>query len=129
MQSTLFTPRPNTLARDSVALLARRSWSASRALVLAVALSCGLLASLAPVSAQVSDGEPETSDEPIDVAVPELASEQQVADDRKQLDALTNWVKRSQIGMQGLVYCKFNEDGTTKSSIEIVEIDNLINLV
>jgi aspartyl-tRNA synthetase len=37
---------------------------------------------------------------------------------RKQLDALTNWVRRPQIGMQGLVYCKYNEDGSTKSSID-----------
>ena len=37
---------------------------------------------------------------------------------RKQLDALTDWVRRPQIGMQGLVYCKYNEDGSTKSSID-----------
>ncbi len=37
---------------------------------------------------------------------------------RKQLDALTNWVKRPQIGMQGLVYCKYNADGTFKSSVD-----------
>jgi len=30
---------------------------------------------------------------------------------RKQLDALTNWVKRPQIGARGLVYVKYNEDG------------------
>jgi aspartyl-tRNA synthetase len=37
---------------------------------------------------------------------------------RKQLDALTEWVKRPQIGAKGLVYVKFNSDGTVKSSID-----------
>ena len=37
---------------------------------------------------------------------------------RKQLDALTNWVKRPQIGAKGLVYVKYNEDGTSKSSVD-----------
>ncbi len=37
---------------------------------------------------------------------------------RKQLDALTEWVKRPQIGAQGLVYVKVNEDGTYKSSVD-----------
>lgn len=37
---------------------------------------------------------------------------------RKQLDALTDWVKRPQIGAKGLVYCKVNADGTTKSSVD-----------
>ena len=37
---------------------------------------------------------------------------------RKQLDALTNWVKRPQIGATGLVYVKYNEDGTSKSSVD-----------
>lgn len=37
---------------------------------------------------------------------------------RKQLDALTNWVKRPQIGMMGLIYSKWNEDGTYKSSVD-----------
>lgn len=37
---------------------------------------------------------------------------------RKQLDALTNWVKRPQIGMQGLIYSKYNEDGSYKSSVD-----------
>ncbi|MGB2467089.1 MAG: aspartate--tRNA ligase [Crocinitomicaceae bacterium] len=37
---------------------------------------------------------------------------------RKQLDALTNWVKRPQIGAKGLVYVKYNEDGSTKSSVD-----------
>ena len=37
---------------------------------------------------------------------------------RKQLDALTDWVKRPQIGARGLVYVKYNEDGTSKSSVD-----------
>jgi len=37
---------------------------------------------------------------------------------RKQLDALTDWVKRPQIGMKGLVYVKYNEDGSLKSSVD-----------
>ena len=37
---------------------------------------------------------------------------------RKQLDKLTEYIKRPQIGAQGLVYCKCNKDGTFKSSID-----------
>ena len=37
---------------------------------------------------------------------------------RKKLDELTNWVKRPQIGARGLVYVKYNEDHTFKSSID-----------
>ena len=37
---------------------------------------------------------------------------------RKQLDELTEWVKRPQIGAKGLVYIKCNADGTFKSSID-----------
>jgi aspartyl-tRNA synthetase len=37
---------------------------------------------------------------------------------RKQIDELTDWVKRPQIGMQGLVNIKYNLDGTLKSSID-----------
>lgn len=37
---------------------------------------------------------------------------------RKQLDQLTEFVKRPQVGAKGLVYVKFNEDGTVKSSID-----------
>lgn len=37
---------------------------------------------------------------------------------RKQLDALTEWVKRPQIGMTGLLYVKYNTDGTIKSSVD-----------
>jgi aspartyl-tRNA synthetase len=37
---------------------------------------------------------------------------------RKQLDRLTDWVKRPQIGAKGLVYCKCNDDGSYKSSVD-----------
>ena len=37
---------------------------------------------------------------------------------RKQLDELTEWVKRPQVGAKGLVYVKFNADGSIKSSID-----------
>jgi len=37
---------------------------------------------------------------------------------RKQLDKLTDWIKRPQIGAKGLIYCRVNEDGTTKSSVD-----------
>lgn len=37
---------------------------------------------------------------------------------RKQLDELTEWVKRPQVGAKGLIYIKVNADGTFKSSID-----------
>ena len=37
---------------------------------------------------------------------------------RKQLDGLVEFVKRPQVGAKGLVYVKFNADGTVKSSID-----------
>ena len=37
---------------------------------------------------------------------------------RKQLDELTNFVKRPQVGAKGLVYIKYNEDGSVKSSVD-----------
>ncbi|MFT3701554.1 MAG: aspartate--tRNA ligase [Agriterribacter sp.] len=37
---------------------------------------------------------------------------------RKQTDELTEWVKRPQIGMNGLAFIKYNTDGTFKSSID-----------
>ena len=37
---------------------------------------------------------------------------------RKQIDELTEWVKRPQVGAKGLIYIKMNEDGTFKSSID-----------
>jgi len=37
---------------------------------------------------------------------------------RKQIDALTDFVKRPQIGATGLVYLRYNEDGSLKSSVD-----------
>ena len=37
---------------------------------------------------------------------------------RKQIDELTDWVKRPQVGMQGMVNIKYNADGTLKSSVD-----------
>ena len=45
---------------------------------------------------------------------------------RKQLDQLTDFVKSQQIGAKGLVYIKYNEDGTVKSSVDkFYSADNL----
>jgi aspartyl-tRNA synthetase len=37
---------------------------------------------------------------------------------RKQLDELINFVKTPQVGATGLIYCKYNEDGTSKSTVD-----------
>ena len=37
---------------------------------------------------------------------------------RKQLDELTEWVKRPQVGAKGMIYIKFGEDGSVKSSVD-----------
>ena len=37
---------------------------------------------------------------------------------RKEIDQLTEWVKRPQVGAKGLVYIKWNEDGSLKSSVD-----------
>lgn len=37
---------------------------------------------------------------------------------RKEIDALIDWVKRPQIGALGMVYVKYNSDGTLKSSVD-----------
>lgn len=37
---------------------------------------------------------------------------------RKQLDQLTDFVKSQQVGAKGLVYVKFNADGTVKTSVD-----------
>ncbi|MEC8458396.1 MAG: aspartate--tRNA ligase [Bacteroidota bacterium] len=47
------------------------------------------------------------------IAVPGAASWS-----RKQIDKITDWIKRPDIGMKGMVYCKVNEDGTYKSSVD-----------
>jgi len=49
----------------------------------------------------------------VGIAVPGAA-----AYSRKEIDALIDWVKRPQIGAQGLVWVKCNEDGSFKSSVD-----------
>ncbi|MCF4100314.1 aspartate--tRNA ligase [Gillisia sp. M10.2A] len=49
----------------------------------------------------------------VGIAVPGAASYT-----RKQIDALINWVKRPQIGANGLIWAKYNEDGSLKSSVD-----------
>ena len=49
----------------------------------------------------------------VGISVPEAASYT-----RKQIDALIDWVKRPQIGANGLIWVKCNEDGSFKSSVD-----------
>ena len=49
----------------------------------------------------------------IGIAVPKAATYT-----RKQIDKLIDWVKRPQIGANGLVWVKYNEDGSFKSSVD-----------
>ena len=37
---------------------------------------------------------------------------------RKQIDEITDWVKRPQVGAKGLIYLRVNEDGSFKSSVD-----------
>ncbi len=37
---------------------------------------------------------------------------------RKEIDGLVNWVRRPQVGAKGMVYAKYNEDGSFKSSVD-----------
>jgi aspartyl-tRNA synthetase len=47
---------------------------------------------------------------------------------RKQIDELTEWLKRPQIGATGLIYCRYHTDGTLKSSADkFYSEDELIN--
>jgi aspartyl-tRNA synthetase len=48
---------------------------------------------------------------------------------RKQIDELTEWLKRPQIGASGLIYCRYGADGTLKSSVDkFYGEDDLTNL-
>ncbi|HMQ49640.1 MAG TPA: aspartate--tRNA ligase [Saprospiraceae bacterium] len=47
-----------------------------------------------------------------------ICAEGQAEYTRKQIDQLTEWVKRPQIGAKGLVYVKYGADGTLKSSVD-----------
>ncbi|MCY2685677.1 aspartate--tRNA ligase [Salinimicrobium sp. TH3] len=49
----------------------------------------------------------------VGIAVPGAASFT-----RKEIDKLIDWVKRPQVGANGLVWAKYNEDGTLKSSVD-----------
>ena len=49
----------------------------------------------------------------VGIAVPGAA-----AYTRKEIDKLIDWVKRPQIGATGMVYVKYNEDGSLKSSVD-----------
>ena len=49
----------------------------------------------------------------VGIAVPGCASYT-----RKQIDELIDWVKRPQVGASGMVYCKYEQDGTLKSSVD-----------
>jgi aspartyl-tRNA synthetase len=55
----------------------------------------------------------ENAETVVAIAVPDAA-----AYTRKQTDELTDWVKRPQIGMQGMVTIRYNTDGTLKSSAD-----------
>ena len=37
---------------------------------------------------------------------------------RKEIDKLTDWVKRPQVGAKGMVYCRCKDDGSFKSSVD-----------
>jgi aspartyl-tRNA synthetase len=49
----------------------------------------------------------------VGIAVPGAASYT-----RKEIDALIDWVRRPQVGAKGMVYAKYNEDGSFKSSVD-----------
>lgn len=51
-------------------------------------------------------------------AVLAINAEQCAVYTRKQLDKLTDWLRRPQIGCKGLIYMRCNEDGTFKSSVD-----------
>ncbi|HET8854424.1 MAG TPA: aspartate--tRNA ligase, partial [Salinimicrobium sp.] len=58
----------------------------------------------------------------VGIAVPGAASYT-----RKQIDKLIEWVKRPQIGSTGLIWVKYNEDGSLKSSVDkFFDQDDLI---
>ena len=37
---------------------------------------------------------------------------------RKEIDKLIDWVKRPQVGALGMIYCRYNDDGSYKSSVD-----------
>ena len=48
---------------------------------------------------------------------------------RKQIDELTEWVKRPQVGAKGLIYIKLNADGSVKSSIDKIYSPNELKVI
>lgn len=46
---------------------------------------------------------------------------------RKQLDELTDWLKRPQIGATGLIYCRYNADGLKSSVDKFYSEEDLAN--
>lgn len=54
-----------------------------------------------------------TADLVVGIAIPGAASSS-----RKEIDKLIEWVKRPQVGANGMVYVKYNEDGSFKSSVD-----------
>ena len=68
---------------------------------------------LTPIAQHRGFGVFDSSEVVLGIAVPGAAEYT-----RKQIDALTDWVKRPQIGAKGLVYVKCNTDGTFKSSVD-----------
>lgn len=49
----------------------------------------------------------------VGIAIPGAASYS-----RKEIDKLIDWVKRPQVGAKGMVYVKYNQDGSLKSSVD-----------
>jgi aspartyl-tRNA synthetase len=49
----------------------------------------------------------------VGIAIPRAASYS-----RKEIDKLIEWMKRPQVGAKGMVYVKYNEDGSLKSSVD-----------
>ncbi len=46
---------------------------------------------------------------------------------RKQIDNIINFVKTPQVGAKGLIYCKYNEDGSLKSSVDKFFLEEDLN--
>ena len=58
-----------------------------------------------------------------------ICAEGQAVYTRKQLDQLTDFVKRPQIGAKGLVYARVQEDGSVKSSVDKFYTPETLNLL
>ena len=56
-----------------------------------------------------------------------ICAEGQAVYTRKQIDQLTDFVKRPQIGAKGLVYARVNEDGSVKSSVDKFYGEEILN--